>query len=172
MVNIWWDNGSKGLSIKFDKNNSDGIKTVTDHAVKGVDSIHQKGISIFGLRFDYTDLEYNSIINIMLKNKDNYSRSENKKSIDILKETLNTYVKSRKGYSYTPFNWNYSIDNHTGDIVFYLTGVKRWFEENGLIDLVNGYVQICGKDEIIENKEKFPEYDPSNHKNKLFVIDC
>ena len=171
-MNIWL-NKDKCISMTFDKTvMKDGIKVTTNHAVKGIDSIYQKMFCFFGLIFTYEDFNYNRIINIMINHqKHNYSRSKNHHEINVLKDTLMAYTKNRPKYISTPFNWNYSVDKHNGETIYYITGKKKWFEDNNLGDLVNGYVEICGKNEIIDNKDKFPKYNPNNTHPHVFVID-
>ena len=49
MKNVWFDNNEKVISFYFDKELiKDGIKKYNNGAIKGVDSIYQLTISIFG----------------------------------------------------------------------------------------------------------------------------
>ena len=160
MKNIWFSNGEKCISFSFDKELINKfIKVKKTDAVKGLDSIYQKSISIFGLVITYGDFNYNRIIHIMINHqKDNYTRSKQHHEITVLKETLLTYMKNNFKNVTTPFNWNCSL-NDNGEIIYYITGKKKWFEDNNLSDLVNAYVEICGRDKIISNLHRFPKYN-------------
>ena len=163
MKNIWFDNNEKVISFYFDKELiKDGIKKYNNGAIKGVDSIYQLTISIFGLIIVYGDFNYNKIIYILLDNNDNYTRSKNSHSIKILKETLLKHIKNNFKNVTTPFNWNCSLNNYTGEIKYYITGEKKWFEDNHLEELVSGYVEIVGRDNIIKNLKRFPKYNLKN----------
>lgn len=163
MKSIWFDNNEKVISFSFDKELiKDGIKKYNNGAIKGVDSIYQSSISIFGLIIIYGDFNYNRIIHILLNNNDNYTRSKNSHSIKVLKETLLKHMKNNFKNVSTPFNWNCSLNRDTGEIKYYLTGEKKWFEDNHLEELVSGYVEIVGRDNIIKNLKKFPKYNLRN----------
>ena len=144
-MNIWFKNNEKCLSITFDKEllKYPFKKLVTD-SVKGIDSLYQKSLSFFGIVFTYGDFNYNRIIHIMINHqKDNYTISPQNHEISILKETLLNYMKNHFKNVFTPFNWNCSLNKDTGEIIYYITGKKEYFENNNLSDLVNGYIEIC-----------------------------
>ena len=165
MKSIWYCNGEKCISFSFDKELiKKFIKVLKNDAVKGVDSIYQKSISIFGFVITFADFNYNRIIHIMIDHQnDNYTKSSQNHEITVLKETLLEYIKNNFKNVMTPFNWNCKLNNTTGNIKYYITGKKKWFEDNNLSDLVNGYIEICGRDAIISNLNKFPKYNIRNH---------
>ena len=163
MFTFWSKDNEKALSVSFDKNLfKNGIKTYKSvESVKGIDSLYQKSISIFGIIITISDFNYNRIIHIMINHqKDNYTSSDSHNKISILKETLFCHIKNNDYKKCnTPFNWNYSLNTENGEIVYYITGNKEWFIKNNLEDLVSGYVEICGRDKILENIDRFPKYD-------------
>lgn len=77
MKSIWFNNGEKCISFSFDKELvKNFIKVKKTDSIKGLDSIYQYSISIFGLVITYGDFNYNRIIHIMLNHqKDNYTKS-------------------------------------------------------------------------------------------------
>lgn len=161
-MNIWIDKeNERCLSVTFDKSKiKNKIKYKNNNAIKGLDSICIKVLSFFGIILTYTDLNYNRIINIVLsQNNDNYKRSKNNHQIIVFKETLSEYIKNNLINVSTPFNWNYSLNETTGDICYYITGEKKWFYDHNLEDIVNGYIEIVGRDKILSNKDKFPKYN-------------
>lgn len=162
MKNIWFHNGEKCISFLFDKELvKKFVKVLKTDTVKGLDSIYQKSISIFGFVITYGDFNYNRIIHVMIDHqKDNYTNSPQNHEIKVLKETLLAYMKNNFKNVTTPFNWNCSLNSDTGEIFYYITGKKKWFEDNNLSDLVNAYVEICGRDRIIANLHRFPKYNP------------
>ena len=131
MKNIWYHNGEKAISFSFDKELvKNFIKILKSDTVKGLDSIYQKSISIFGFVITFGDFNYNRIIHVMINHqKDNYKRSSQKHEITVLKETLLTYMKNNFKNVTTPFNWNCSLNSDTGEIFYYITGKKKWFED-------------------------------------------
>lgn len=178
-MNIWFKNGEKAISITFDKELIKyGIKKYeTKDSIKHVDTIYQKSISIFGLIFTYGDFNYNEICYITLENNKKYSKSKNNKAITVLKEVLLENVKKKYNErSSMPFNWNFSFNADTGEIVYFITGKKKWFEENHFEDLVNDMLNsTVNRDFIVNNINKFPKYNLHNttsvieyikHKNK------
>jgi len=173
MKSIWYNNGEKCISFSFDKELvKSGIKTQKNKAIKGIDSIYQKSISIFGFVITFGDFNYNRIIYIMLNHqKDNYKRSSQTHEISVLKESLLSYVKNNFKNVGTPFNWNCSLNKKNGEIIYYITGKKSWFEEHNLSDLVNGYIEICGRDKIIDNLNRFPKYNIKNHSVIEYIIE-
>ena len=174
MKSIWFDNNERCISFSFDKELiTSFIKVLsTKDRVKGLDSIYQWSISIFGFVITYGDFNYNRIIHIMLNHqKDNYKRSENKHEISVFKESLLSYLKNNFKNVGTPFNWNCSFNKDTGTIIYYITGKKKWFEDNNLSDLVSGYVEICGRDNIIKNLKKFPKYNPRKFSKVIEYIE-
>lgn len=162
MKSIWYHNGEKCISFSFDKELfKSGIKVLKDKdKVKGLDSIYQKSISIFGFVITFGDFNYNRIIYVMLNHqKDNYTKSPHNHELNVLKESLLSHIKNGLKNISTPFNWNYSLNSKNGEIIYYITGKKKWFEDNNLSDLINGYVEICGREKIIKNLDKFPDYN-------------
>ena len=165
MKSIWFNNGEKCISFSFDKELvKNFIKVKKTDSIKGLDSIYQYSISIFGLVITYGDFNYNRIIHIMLNHqKDNYTKSSQNHEISVLKETLLSYIKKNFKNVTTPFNWNCSLNKDTGEIIYYITGKKSYFENNNLSDIVNGYIEICGRDNIISNLNRFPKYNIRKH---------
>ena len=75
MKNLWFNNGEKCISFSFDKELvKKFIKVLKTDTVKGLDSIYQKSISIFGFVITYGDFNYNRIVYVMINHqKDIYN---------------------------------------------------------------------------------------------------
>ncbi len=167
MILFWAKNGNKSFSIDYDKFNLRNIfRTKVLGGKRGIDSYIEKDLWLFGLKFSIIDVNYDNIIFIKINSKDNYTKCKNSRKINILKETLISWVETKEYLKNAPpFNWNIQV-NGEGDYTFYITGKKEWFYKNGLDDLVNAFREIVFDE---SEKDKFPKYNP-NKTNKYSVI--
>ena len=164
MVLKWDKFGNRCLSVKFDKLSLYNLFRCKDNgSKKGINSYYEKNFWIFGFKFTYINVEYDNIVCVKLSSGKKYSRMKNSHEINIIKETLINWVKENT-YSeqYPPFNWNYLIKK-SGEIVFFITGEKNWFINNGLEDLVTGIREIVFNE---DEYKYFPKYNP-NETNKV-----
>ena len=75
------------------------------------------------------------------------------------KETLNYLVKTNSYYNQKlPFNWNYYIDDNNGEITYFITAPKYFFEKNGLNALIHGLREITFNDEDYIYFQKYNPY--------------
>lgn len=163
-VNIWpmlvkWSkDGNKCFCVEFDKFTLYNIFRVNNtDSVKGINSYIEKNWWLFGFKFTYINVDYDDIVFIELKPEDNYTSSEDSHKVKVLKETLKSFVNSGEYDKYKPaFNWNF-YKREDGEYIFFITGPKQWFIDNGLSCLVNSLREIT-----FDNDKEiyFPKYNP------------
>ena len=169
MVIKWSKDGNRCLEVNFDKFTVKNIfRICTTHPRKGIDSYFEKSVWLLGFKFTYIDVNYDDIVFIELRSEDNYTNDENSHKIKLLKEVLN-YLVFTNTYNlvFTPFNWNYYIyDNDK--IIYFITGRKSYFEQNGLSGLIGGLREITFND---DESIYFPKYNPfkSNIVNRIYT---
>lgn len=173
-MNFWFNHGNNCLSITFDKELVKYAfkKYTKKNVVKHIDSIYQKSISIFGIVFTYGNFNYNDIVYVMIDHKnDNFTNSENHHAISVLKETLFDNVKKNHYHlSTTPFNWNYLFDTTNGNVTYFITGKKKWFDDNNLSELYKYNEIDNNRKNIIDNLHRFPKYNISKTTNPIEFI--
>lgn len=169
MVIKWSKDGNRCLEVNFDKFTKKNIFRIhTTHPRKGIDSYFERSVWLLGFKFTYLDVNYDDIVFIELRSENNYTNDENSHNIKVLKEILNNLVFSNTYNSvFTPFNWNYYIQDNN-EIIYFITGRKSYFEQNGLDALINGLREITFND---DKSIYFPKYNPfkSNIVNRIYM---
>ena len=157
MLVQWSKDGNKCFCIEFDKFNLSNLwKFKKNGSRKGIDSFVEKDFWLFGFKFSFTDVNYDNIVFIKLTPENNYTKSKDSKNINSLKATLNTWIKDKTYPQQHPaFNWNFHI-REDGGIVYFITGEKQWFENNGLSSLITPLREIT----FSTNENYFPKYNP------------
>lgn len=167
MITRWFDNGNKCFCIEFDKLTWYNIFRVNNtDSIKGINSYIEKNWWLFGFKFTYIDVDYDDIVFIEIKPEDNYTSSEDSHKVKVLKETLKSWIETGEYTdNYPPFNWNF-YKQDDGKYIFFITGPKHWFIDNGLGCLVNSLREITFNS---DKEVYFPKYNPFNT-NKVFCI--
>lgn len=166
MITCWDKSGNRCLSIKFDKFILPNIvRYTTNNAKKGIDSYIEKNLWLFGIKFTYIDVNYDDIVFINIKPENNYTKCPDSHEINVLKTTLNAWVTEQTyDRQYPPFNWNYFV-RENGELEFFITGPKKYFEEHNMKSLVSPLREITFDD----NEIYFPKYNPKET-NKVGCI--
>ena len=169
MVINWSKDGNSSLEVKFDKFNFWNLFRIqTTHPRKGIDSYFERSVWVFGFKFTYINVNYDDIVFIKLKPEDNYTSDKNSHKIKVFKETLNHIVNTNTYYDKKlPFNWNYFI-KEDGGIIYFITGRKKFFMDEGLDAFVNRLREITWND---NDSIYFPKYNPfqTDKINRIFT---
>ena len=160
MIINWSKDGNISLEVNFDKINFRNLFRIeSSNPRKGVDSYYVKNIWIFGFKFTYINIDYDDIVFVKIEPDNNYTNDPNYHKIKVFKETLNYLVKTNSYYNQKlPFNWNYYIDDNNGEITYFITAPKYFFEKNGLNALIHGLREITFNDEDYIYFQKYNPY--------------
>ena len=167
MISKWFDNGNKCFSIEFDSLKWKNIfRIYNTDSKRGINSYIEKNLWFFGFKFTYIDVNYDNIVFIEIKPENNYTSSEDSKNVKSLKATLKIWIDTNEYINnHPPFNWNYFVKDN-GEYIYFITGPKQYFENNGLGCLINPTRELT----FTSDKEiYFPKYNPFKT-NKVYKI--
>lgn len=167
MITKWFDNGNKCFSIEFDSLKLKNIfRIFNTDSKKGINSYLEKNWWILGFKFTYIDVDYDDIVFIEIKPENNYTSSEDTANVKRLKSVLKTWIDSNEYMNnHPPFNWNYFVKDN-GEYIYFITGPKKYFEDNGLKCLIHPFREITFNN---DKEIYFPKYNPFKT-NKVYRI--